>query len=279
MRQSSFNKKNSNGTGISVPFLSLLISGLVLFLSVGTVAWLANNRDVSSSNMAMSVNGSNLELSCAVYKYSILDEEVVTQDVEEDLEINKYDLVFSDQNDFNPVIFEMTISGDSLSNDGGTLSVKITRDADIDALTEDSTLTGYSSNVMCFCVLPSATTLEITKSNFTDCVDLFTGTKENFFSSLTLSSDSTVSDYSKDESITLEVSYPSGSYDAESNADTVKVYLMLTYDTYNAYSYGEGSEDLISLYVNGQGVNATDIGVAISIANDILSISVSADEG
>jgi hypothetical protein len=259
------------GKKIILMIVILLVNTLLLISCI--IAWFISSKEATSSGFEGTSTNGGVDLTGNVYKYDILNEEIIRQDISSPLRINNYDLLFEAQNDFNPLIIEFDLSGGKLLDGGGTLKVTIERNTQIPTIS-NNLLTNYSSNIMCLSALSNATNLTINKNTYMDTVALFNlRPKVNFFETLTLESSTRIETQTKKDSISFFITYPSGDYHID-NPDTVKVYLLLSYDTYNTYSYTGGSSSLTKFYIDSHDVQSSTNEQDISILNDITRVRI-----
>ena len=117
--------------------ISVVTSAAVLIAATTTMAWFSSNRDVDASRMQIATEYDDLTARCAVYLWDVDTEKGVSQNEDStNILLNQgkpfltYDTIFVERNRYNPVIVEITVTGERYQNKGGTLTVTVERAPD-----------------------------------------------------------------------------------------------------------------------------------------------------
>lgn len=182
-----------------------LALSLIAFASInGSLAWLADNKQVSAGGMSVNVASEDIEVSSVeYYKYNSFTGKGELLDITQSnaLALNEYDSVFTDRNENTAIIIKMYLTGDAIEA-GNNIKIAFSCTGDLYYTNSngDQSLNPVISNIL------------NVKLGFIDSLDGVTDANAIFNGAKTHFSDSTNS-YLEDSFAILET---------DSNGDTVE---------------------------------------------------------
>ncbi len=251
----------------------LLTTGLITVTSLvalifATFSWFEVSKEASSTSTAI-IYQDDVQIDYTVYKCDNETHVVSTTDSNNnklslvDLDLNKYDAVFTEKNEWSPIIVRFELTGSTLPGDG-SIGIQITRTssiADGDGVVSSSTskLAAVTSNV---CTFGAGTNFTISDNN--DDEKVYLESVNEFQTNVTLQNfvTGTTGSYTKVSTLYYDLPYTSTAF----NGNTLYVYLYISYNSILAQEYVDNRDESI--------VDIVTDGLNVSILNDLDSISI-----
>ena len=263
-------KKTTIGLKLFVPLIGVIFSLAAAF--TGTFAWFTLNSSVSAAGMSIKAKGNNVVVNSYAYKYDVAQDKatLLVGNESKTFSLNEYDMVFTSLNQYNPLYFQLILSGteESPLSTSGNVTLTIEREIENPVIASYETLPDNFTSVTKYAVKghsgniynPSNTT-----QTWNNLQNAFYQQDKDVNSSGTLSTQTFTkkanNTYTKTNNVSLTYSYTS----ADFYNGSLIIFLYINYD-----------KELVESFIEEQEYDPQAIGGTINhvLENDLESLHI-----